>query len=209
MSDFEAHRCPNGHLTYPGHTRCPDCGEEQTETVDLSERTATVVTWTTSTATPPGVREPNHLGIVEFDVREASSDASESRTESGDDWVRALVQFTTGFANPTVRRGTATDSSQSSDLEGLDRAGSLDGLETRLDGDRPRTVVVRIDHQWPASVGRVDVADVVRNERDHRRDQDFGRLARELTRVAGPVERRFQFHPRGVGPRQEPLVAVV
>jgi uncharacterized OB-fold protein len=96
MSDFEAHRCPNGHLTYPGHTLCPDCGEEQTETVDLSERTATVVTWTTSTATPPGVREPNHLGIVEFDVSEASSDASESRTESGDDWVRALVQFTTG-----------------------------------------------------------------------------------------------------------------
>lgn len=82
MSDLAAHRCPNGHLTYPGHARCPECGEEQVETVDLRDRTATVVTWTTSTATPPGVREPNHLGIVEFDV--------------ADDAVRALVQFTTG-----------------------------------------------------------------------------------------------------------------
>lgn len=82
MSELAAHRCPNGHLTYPGHARCPECGEEQVETVDLRDRTATVVTWTTSTATPPGVREPNHLGIVEFDV--------------ADDAVRALVQFTTG-----------------------------------------------------------------------------------------------------------------
>ena len=65
---LEAHRCPNGHLTYPGHPRCPDCGEPQEETVDLTDRTATVVTWTTSTATPPGVRQPNPLAIVEFDV---------------------------------------------------------------------------------------------------------------------------------------------
>lgn len=78
---FEAHRCENGHLSYPGHTRCPDCGEAQTETVDLTDETATVITWTTSTATPPGVRQPNTLGIVEFDV-----DAER---------VRALGQFTT------------------------------------------------------------------------------------------------------------------
>ncbi|SIR05921.1 hypothetical protein SAMN05421858_1278 [Haladaptatus litoreus] len=65
---LEAHRCPNGHLTNPGHPRCPECAEPQTETVDLTDRTAEVVTWTTSTATPPGVRQPNHLAIVEFDV---------------------------------------------------------------------------------------------------------------------------------------------
>ena len=65
---LDAHRCENGHLSYPGHARCPDCGAEQTETVDLADRTGAVVTWTTSTATPPGVREPNHLAIVEFDV---------------------------------------------------------------------------------------------------------------------------------------------
>lgn len=82
MSDtFDAHRCENGHLSYPGHTRCPDCGADQVETVDLTDRTATVVTWTTSTATPPGVRQPNTLGIVEFDVDGES--------------VRALGQFTT------------------------------------------------------------------------------------------------------------------
>jgi uncharacterized OB-fold protein len=63
-----AYGCPNGHVTYPGHRLCPECGEQQTETVDLSDETAEVVTWTTSTATPPGVRQPNTLAIVEFTV---------------------------------------------------------------------------------------------------------------------------------------------
>lgn len=67
-AEFVAHRCPNGHLTYPGHGRCPDCGREQAETVDLSDRTAEVLTWTTSTATPSGVREPNTLAIVAFEI---------------------------------------------------------------------------------------------------------------------------------------------
>ena len=66
--DLLAHRCPNGHLTYPGHTRCPECGETQTETVDLADRTAEDVTWTESTATPSGVRAPNTLAIVAFEV---------------------------------------------------------------------------------------------------------------------------------------------
>ena len=65
---LEAHRCPSGHLTYPGHRRCPTCGEAQTGTVDLADRTGDVLTWTTSTATPPGVSSPNHLAIVEFEV---------------------------------------------------------------------------------------------------------------------------------------------
>ena len=65
---FSAGECPNGHLSYPTHPRCPTCGEPQTGTVDLAEREATVVTWTVSTATPPGVRQPNPLAIVEFDV---------------------------------------------------------------------------------------------------------------------------------------------
>ena len=63
-----AHECENGHLTYPAHTRCPDCGGEQTGTVDLSERDAEVLTWTTVGASPTGVREPNTLAIVEFTV---------------------------------------------------------------------------------------------------------------------------------------------
>ncbi|WP_049981236.1 OB-fold domain-containing protein [Halolamina rubra] len=62
-----AYRYPDGSVTYPGHPRGPD-GNEPVGTVDLSEYTAEVVTWTTSTATPPGVRQPNHLAIVEFDV---------------------------------------------------------------------------------------------------------------------------------------------
>lgn len=77
-----AYRCQNGHLTMPSHARCPECGASQTDTIDLTDRTAEIVTWTTSTATPPGVRSPNHLGIVAFDV-----DGTE---------VRTLGQLTTG-----------------------------------------------------------------------------------------------------------------
>ncbi len=70
MSDetpLEAYRYSDGSLTYPGHPLGPD-GEEPVETVDLSDYTAEIVTWTESTAPPPGVREPNALAIVEFDV---------------------------------------------------------------------------------------------------------------------------------------------
>lgn len=79
---FAAHECPNGHLTYPGHELCPECGEPQTETHTLADRVGEVVTWTTSMATPPGVREPNTLAIVEFEF-------------DGGRWVRALGQVTT------------------------------------------------------------------------------------------------------------------
>ncbi|MFB6130963.1 MAG: OB-fold domain-containing protein [Salinigranum sp.] len=64
---MEAYRYPDGSITYPGHPVGPG-GEEPVGTVDLAEYTATVVTWTVSTATPPGVRQPNALAIVEFDV---------------------------------------------------------------------------------------------------------------------------------------------
>ena len=62
-----AARYPDGTILYPSHPVGPD-GQEPVETIDLSEYRATVITWTTSTATPPGVREPNHLAVVEFDV---------------------------------------------------------------------------------------------------------------------------------------------
>lgn len=79
---LEAYRCENGHLFTPKHSVCPDCGENIRETVDLTDRTATIVTWTTSTATPPGVRQPNHLAIVSFEV--------------DGETVRTLGQLTTG-----------------------------------------------------------------------------------------------------------------
>jgi uncharacterized OB-fold protein len=66
--ELAAGECPNGHLTYPTHDLCPECGEPQDGTVDLSGRTAEVVTWTDSRSTPPGVRSPNLLAIVEFEV---------------------------------------------------------------------------------------------------------------------------------------------
>ncbi|PSP85235.1 nucleic acid-binding protein [Halobacteriales archaeon QS_1_68_17] len=93
---FEAHRCPNGHLTYPGHYLCPECGERQTDTVDLSDRTGTVVTWTTSTATPPGVREPNTLAIVAFELEEgtvrALGQCTTDEIETGDEVEPVLVE---------------------------------------------------------------------------------------------------------------------
>jgi len=99
---LDAYRCPNGHITYPGHPLCPECGEPQDEQVDLSDRTAEVVTWTKSTATPPGVREPNTLAIVEFDVDGESvralgqvgseDDDEEFDVESGDEVEPVYVE---------------------------------------------------------------------------------------------------------------------
>ena len=64
---LSAARYPDGSITYPGHPVGPG-GETAVETVNLNEYTATIVTWTTSTATPPGVPRPNPIAIVEFDV---------------------------------------------------------------------------------------------------------------------------------------------
>ncbi len=82
---LEAGVCPDGHVSYPPHPRCPTCGRHQDDFVDLADRTGEVVTWTTSTATPPGVREPNTLAIVEFDLDDVADGAT----------VRALGQVTT------------------------------------------------------------------------------------------------------------------
>jgi len=87
---MDAGRCPNDHLSYPPHLRCPECGEPQEGTVDLSEYPAEVVTWTESTATPPGVRRPNELAVVEFDVdgvavRAIGQVAEDDSVEVGDD----------------------------------------------------------------------------------------------------------------------------
>jgi uncharacterized OB-fold protein len=106
---LDAHRCPEGHLTCPGHTVCPECGNEQTETVDLSERVGEVVTWTTSTATPPGVREPNTLAIVAFDVEGTSvrvlGGTTTEDVETGDQvrpvYVDELREPGAGIREPT------------------------------------------------------------------------------------------------------------
>lgn len=67
-----AHECAEGHLTYPSHAVCPECGNPQTGTVDLTEELGEVLTWTSVTASPSGVREPNTLALVEFKVDERS-----------------------------------------------------------------------------------------------------------------------------------------
>ena len=124
---FDAHVCPNGHATYPGHTLCPECGEPQEGTIDLTDRIGEVVTWTTSTATPPGVREPNTLAIVEFDV----SDATEG--PDGDDTVRAIGQAT----SDDIETGDAVEPVYVEELRdpdiGLKEPGSTDWDGYRFD----------------------------------------------------------------------------
>jgi len=66
---FEAAEYADGTVTYPPHTVSPN-GAERVGTVDLREYEGRVLTWTTSMATPPGVREPNTLAIVEFDMND-------------------------------------------------------------------------------------------------------------------------------------------
>lgn len=93
--DFHAHECSNGHLTYPAHTCCPECGERQTGTVDLSNHTGEVRTWTKVTATPTGVRSPNTLAIVEFDIDGRSVRALGGTTDAvsvGDEVVPVYVE---------------------------------------------------------------------------------------------------------------------
>ena len=63
-----AGECENGHLVAPPRSTCPTCGADRAGTVTLSDREGEVRTWTTSTATPQGVREPNTLAIVTFEV---------------------------------------------------------------------------------------------------------------------------------------------
>ncbi|NHN40202.1 nucleic acid-binding protein [Halorubellus sp. JP-L1] len=92
--DLTAYVCTNGHATFPGHQRCPECGAVQSTTLDLSETRASVVTWTTSMATPPGVREPNHLAIVEFDLDAALDGSSGFTPGTVEGPVRTLAQLT-------------------------------------------------------------------------------------------------------------------
>lgn len=63
-----AARYASGTVTYPPRSSCPTTGEPRTGWVDLSNRVGTVLTWTRATTTPPGVREPNTLAIVVFEV---------------------------------------------------------------------------------------------------------------------------------------------
>jgi len=94
---MDAIRCPNGHVKYPTHPRCPECGEKPAETIDLSDHTGEVVTWTKSTATPPGVREPNVLAFVEFEVdgtpvRALGQVADNADVETGDEVEPVYVE---------------------------------------------------------------------------------------------------------------------
>lgn len=104
---MKATRYADGSISYPGHPIGPD-GSAPVDEVDLTEYTATVVTWTTSTSAPPGVREPNTLAIVEFDVDgepvRALGQATTDEIEIGDEvrpvYVEELREPGAGIREP-------------------------------------------------------------------------------------------------------------
>ena len=65
---LNAYRCANGHVSYPKHPLCNICGLAYEKEIPLFNLEATVITWTTSTVPAPGVRTPNTIAIVEYDV---------------------------------------------------------------------------------------------------------------------------------------------
>ncbi|WP_224447150.1 OB-fold domain-containing protein [Haloprofundus salilacus] len=119
---MEAARYADGSITYPPHPIGPD-GNEPVGTVDLSEYTATVVTWTTSTATPPGVRAPNSLAIVKFDV-------------DGEP-VRAIGQLDVDDEHPDVEIGDEVEPVYAAELRDPD-AGIREEKSQEWDGYRFR-----------------------------------------------------------------------
>lgn len=104
-----AYGCPNGHVTYPVHPRCPTCAEEQDRTVDLTDRRGTVLTWTHVGSTPPGVREPNTLAIVGFDLGEGSVRVLGGTTEAVTTGAEVRPVYVDRLRDPekSVRAGTA------------------------------------------------------------------------------------------------------
>ena len=66
---FVAGRYESGTISYPPHPVCPETNTPLVEYIDLSDRRGEVLTWTTATTTPPGVRTPNTLAIVSFEIR--------------------------------------------------------------------------------------------------------------------------------------------
>ncbi len=64
--------CPNGHASASPGRRCRECGAAFERTVDVSDAIGEVVSWTVAHATPPGVRSPNPLAFVAFEVEETT-----------------------------------------------------------------------------------------------------------------------------------------
>ncbi len=65
---LQAWVCEQGHVMYPRHPRCRVCQSTVDTPVELTDRIGEVITWTVSTATPPGVRSPNPIAIVRFET---------------------------------------------------------------------------------------------------------------------------------------------
>lgn len=105
---LRAYGCPNGHFTSPGHPRCPTCGEPQESTVDLTPKTGSILTWTRVASTPPGVRDPNTLALVEFELESDSVRILGGTTEdvSVGDGVRPVYIESLRDPERSVREGT-------------------------------------------------------------------------------------------------------
>lgn len=83
--------------------RCPNCGGESFETVELGE--GELVSTTVSRVTPPGVREPNPLGIARFGDVAVTAQLVDEELSAGDDVVLAGdYELRDGHRGPRLER---------------------------------------------------------------------------------------------------------
>lgn len=69
---LHAWACANGHLHVPRRQTCRTCGAPIEDSLALEDRVGEIVTWTVVRAPPPGVRSPNPVAFVRFEVGDES-----------------------------------------------------------------------------------------------------------------------------------------
>ena len=83
--------------------RCPNCGGEEFESVELGA--GELVATTVSRVTPPGVREPNPLGIARFGDVALTAQLVDEELDAGDEVVLAGdYQLRDGHRGPRLEQ---------------------------------------------------------------------------------------------------------
>ncbi|MFB6282648.1 MAG: nucleic acid-binding protein [Halobacteria archaeon] len=80
--ELVARKCDEGHYSFTDQDACPRCGTELSMEKDLSDTSGKVVAATVSRATPDGVRTPNPLATVEFNLEEGTVTKTGQLTEN-------------------------------------------------------------------------------------------------------------------------------
>ena len=101
MTATECQNC--GEAWAYDRVRCPNCGGESFADVGLGE--GELVSTTVSRVTPPGVREPNPLGIARFGDVALTAQLVDEELSAGDDVVLAGdYELRDGHRGPRLER---------------------------------------------------------------------------------------------------------